>query len=274
MAELVRRHDPDRFQTALFAPAERREALFALYAFNFEIARVRERTSEPTLGRIRLQWWREAVAAAFTGDPPRRHEVAEPLVAAIRTYGLDQAHFVRLLAAREHDLDEAPPASLAALEAYAEGSSAPLIHLALETLGVREAAVFEVGRRVGIGYALAGLIRAMPFRARAGRPLIPADIARETGLDARDWHAMRATPALKAATAAIARAAARHLAAARAGRAVVARSALPALLPAVVAMRALRRLAGADYDPFDPRLAMPDMLQIWRLARAALLKRY
>jgi NADH dehydrogenase [ubiquinone] 1 alpha subcomplex assembly factor 6 len=274
VANLVRRHDPDRFQTALFAPAERREALFALYAFNCEIARVRERTREPTLGRIRLQWWREAVAAAFAEGPPMRHEVVVPLVAAIRAHGLGQEHFERLIAAREQDLEDAPPPSLAALEAYAEGSSAPLVHLALETLGVRDARMREVGRRAGIGYALAGLVRAMPFRARAGRPLIPADLALRSGLDERDWRALRTTPALRAATAEIAAAAARHLAAARAGRAAVPRRALPALLPARVAERALRRLARVDYDPFDPRLQTPDPLQIWRLARAALLRRY
>jgi phytoene synthase len=58
VAELVRRHDRDRYMTALFAPAARREALFALYAFNYEIARVREAVTQPTLGQIRLQWWR------------------------------------------------------------------------------------------------------------------------------------------------------------------------------------------------------------------------
>ncbi|HTV90379.1 MAG TPA: squalene/phytoene synthase family protein, partial [Stellaceae bacterium] len=61
VAALVRRHDRDRYQTALLAPAEKREALFALYAFNYEIARVRETVREPMLGQIRLQWWREAI---------------------------------------------------------------------------------------------------------------------------------------------------------------------------------------------------------------------
>src|SRR5947207_3878482 len=87
VAALVRRHDRDRFQTALFAPARQREALFALYAFNYEIARVREAVSEPTLGHIRLQWWREVVSAAFSGEAPRHHVVAEPLTAAIREFG-------------------------------------------------------------------------------------------------------------------------------------------------------------------------------------------
>ena len=67
--ETVRRHDPDRYLSALFAPAERRPLLFALYAFNHELARVAERVREPMLGEIRLEWWREAVEGAFEGRP-------------------------------------------------------------------------------------------------------------------------------------------------------------------------------------------------------------
>jgi NADH dehydrogenase [ubiquinone] 1 alpha subcomplex assembly factor 6 len=273
-AALVRRHDRDRFHTALFAPASRREALFALYAFNCEIARVRERVSEPTLGRIRLEWWRESVAAAYEGGPVRRHEVVEPLTAAIREMSLSRAHFARLIDAREEDLGEAPPPDLAALEGYAEASSAPLVALALEALGVRDAAVEAAGRHVGIAYALAGLLRAMPFEAAARRPVIPVEIAERTGLDARDYRARRTTPALVHATGEIAAAARAHLAAARAAGRPVPRAALPALLPAVIAGRALARLERAGHDPFAPALALPDPLQTWRLAAAALRRRF
>src|SRR5215472_846603 len=86
VAALVRQHDRDRFQTVLFAPAARREALFALYAFNCEIARVRESVTEPTLGRIRLQWWRENIAAAYEDGPVRDHDVVEALTDTIRAH--------------------------------------------------------------------------------------------------------------------------------------------------------------------------------------------
>src|SRR5229473_5395835 len=84
IAEMVRRHDHDRFQTGLFAPARKRNTLFALYAFNYEIARVRETVTEPMLGQIRLQWWHENIAAAFEGGPVRHHPVVEALTIAIR----------------------------------------------------------------------------------------------------------------------------------------------------------------------------------------------
>lgn len=274
VAAIVRRHDRDRFQTVLFAPAARREALFAVYAFNYEIARVRESVSEPTLGRIRLEWWRQNIAAAFEDGPVRRHIVVEPLTVAIRALGLTRAHFDRLIDARASDLEEDPPASLAVLEDYAEATSARLSLLALEILGVRDPAAAEVASHVGIAYAFAGLLRALPFQARACRPMIPADIAARTELDDDDYRTLRSTSALRAAAAEIAAAASRHLVSARACRDRISRSALPALLPAVVAERSLMRLRQAGYDPFNRELADADPLQSWRLAAAWLRNRF
>ena len=274
LAAMVRRHDRDRYQTVLFAAAGRREALFALYAFNYEVARVREAVTQPMLGQIRLQWWREAVDQAFSGATPRRHDVAEPLAALIRNFAPSRDCFDRLIDARERDLSDEPPASMAELEDYAEASSATLVRLALEILGGRGAAAVEAARGVGVGYALSGLLRAMPFHARAGRCYIPADIAQRAALDPQDYAAARATPALRAAVTEIAADAHLHLAAARRTRAAVPRGATAALLPAVVADRYLRRLRQAGYDPFAPVLGMPDGLQIIRLAAAALAKRF
>jgi len=274
LAALVRRHDRDRYQTALFAPADRREALFALYAFNYEIARVREIVTQPMLGQIRLQWWREIIDAAFAGTPPRQHEVAEPLAAVIADHALTRAHFDRMIDAREWDLADEPPATLALLEEYAEGTAATLLYLALDVLGVSEPAARESAREIGIGYALAGLLRAMPFHARAGRCYIPAEIAARAGLLPRDYADLRVSTGLRAAAAEIAEAAAGHLQAARRNRREVPRSARAAMLPTVIADRFLSRLRRADYNPFAPELVAPDTLQGWRLFAAALRGRF
>jgi len=270
LAALVCRHDRDRYQTALFAPAERREALFALYAFNYEVARVREIVTQPMLGQIRLQWWREAVEAAYTGAQPRQHPVAEPLAAIIGEFELTRAHFDRMIDTRERDLADEPPATLAVLEEYAEGTAATLLHLTLEVLGVAEPAADAAAREVGIGYALAGLLRAMPFHARAGRCYIPAEIAERTGVDPRDYTGLRATASLRAASAEIAEAAAGHLAGAQRYRREIPRRAHAAMLSSVVADRFLARLHRANDNPFAPELAVPDTLQSWRLFAAAL----
>src|SRR5215831_19686705 len=75
---LVRGQDYDRYIAALFAPAEHRDALLALYAFSVEIARVRDAAREALPGEIRLQWWRDALAGQARGEAD-----ANPIAAAL-----------------------------------------------------------------------------------------------------------------------------------------------------------------------------------------------
>ena len=275
LARLVRRRDRDRFLTALFAPEPQRTALLALYAFNHELAKTREVVSEAILGRIRLQWWRDTLERVYAGGPAQHHEVIEPLAAAIRACGLTRGHFERLIDARERDLEEAPPDTLDALEAYAEASSAPLVLLALESLGETGTATLEAGRAIGIAYALVGLLRAVPFHARAKRLYLPRDLCAAAGLEIeRGLFELRPAPALAQVVARVAERARHHLEAARARRDAVPRAALPALLPSVLARADLARLARAGYDPFAPAVAGADPWRSWRLSLAALRRRY
>ena len=266
-AELVRQQDSDRYLTALFAPPERREDLFALYAFNAEVARGREAVSEPMLGHIRLQWWRESVEGIYAGRP-RRHEVVTPLARAVRDCGLTRAHFDRLIDAREADLLPDPPESLAALEAYAESTSSTLVWLALEALGVRDTESREAGRRLGIAWSMIGLLRALPFHAKSARCYLPADLMAETGVDLNAVLAGRSEPALRVAVARLAGVASRHLDEARA--ASLPRASRPALLSARLAGRSLQLLEGAGYDPYKARAEAPQTGKAWRLLISAI----
>ncbi len=271
-AEQVRRHDPDRYLCALFAPAARREALFALYAFNDEIARTREQVSEPMLGLIRLQWWRDAVAAIYNGKPPK-HDVAEALAAAVAAGGLERAEIDRLIDSRERDLDDEPPADLAALEEYAEATSATLARLAVGVLG-GGAVAREAAGHVGIAWALTGLLRAVPFHAGAGRLYLPADLLAAAGITRGEVFAGRSPAGLSVVAKQVADVARIHLDAARAFRGEVPKNVLAALLPATLAARDLARLASARHDVFDPGLAALGLGRKLRLVVAAATGRY
>ena len=113
--ELVRKHDPDRFFMSLMQPADRREALWALYAFNYEIAKTREVVTDTTLGLIRLQWWRDGIAEIYDGKDVRQNEILPTLAQAIKDYDLPQKLFEDLCYAREFDLEGVIPADMAGL---------------------------------------------------------------------------------------------------------------------------------------------------------------
>src|ERR1700730_7483129 len=106
-AELVRTADRDRFLSALFAPAEHRAALQRLYAFNVEVARVREVAREPLPGEIRLQWWSE-VLGGERAEEARANPVASALLAVMQRYGLAASTLTALVDARRFDLYDEP----------------------------------------------------------------------------------------------------------------------------------------------------------------------
>lgn len=273
-AEEVRRHDNDRFLAALFAPEPARESLMALYAFNLEVARVREAAREPLVGAIRLAWWRDAATAMFEDRASPRHPVADALRAAIARHGLPRAPFDRLLEARARDLEDMPHADMAMLVAYAEGTGATLAELALAALGVQSGAALVAARAVGTAWALVGIARAVPFHARAHRLYLPADALASARVAAETVFAGRAGPALAPIVRAIAEKASECLATARALRAEIDPAALPALLPAQIADGYLKRLARVGHDPFDPRLARPAPRRHVNLTVAAWQRRY
>lgn len=157
--DICRLHDRDRFIISLRAEAGKRPALWALYALNYEIARTREVVTEPILGRIRLQWWREAVDEALQPEAPiYRHEILRYLAPHKQAYGLRQELFHDLIDAREADMAAGKVTGLAALEDYAVATNLPLLQLGMAICG--EANKPEVVRAVAGAYGLVGLLRA------------------------------------------------------------------------------------------------------------------
>lgn len=75
----LRKGDEDRWISSRYAPRAERRALIALYAFAYELARVRLLVTEPGLGAIRFQWWRDALEEIETGKTPRAHDVVGAL---------------------------------------------------------------------------------------------------------------------------------------------------------------------------------------------------
>lgn len=229
LAALVRRHDPDRFLTALFAPPDKRDDLLILYAFNHELARAREVVSEPPLALIRLEWWREVLEGAR-----RRHEIAEPLGDAIDRGVLLPADLLPVIDAREI---EAEPmiATLDAWRHYILTGPGGLAVAAARLLGAPDP---EALRPLGAAYGVAGMLRSVPLLAAQGRCLLPADLLAEQGLSPE--------AAITALEAAPVRAVLRHLTEQgrgflTAGPRRVRGPAMAAALPAVLARRDLAR---------------------------------
>jgi phytoene synthase len=263
-AELVRTADCDRYVATLFAPAEHRGALYALYAFNAEIARVREVAREPLPGEIRLQWWSEVLRGEREGEA-QANPVAAALLASVERYRLPPNKLIELVEAHRFDLYDEPMTTAAALETYASKTSSALFALAAQILS--GSATEASAESAGQAHAIAGLLRALPLYAARRQLYLPLELLDRHAAKPADIYAGRASPGLDAATAELRNLARRHLAALRERLPSLPRQALPAFLPLALVGPTLDRLERSD--ALVPVELSPWRRQwlIWRAAR-------
>lgn len=173
IGEEVKQYDYDRWLCSLFTGAEQREALYALISFNIELSRIRETVSEPMLGDIRLQWWREAVSS-LENAMIKRHPVVEALHQAHHQKPLDFTLMRAMIDTRSKDLDPTPMESDADLIAYADGTGGALQQMIIRMLGAAAGSpADEAAKRAGRAFALTGILRAIPFHLQHDLVLIP-----------------------------------------------------------------------------------------------------
>ena len=265
----VRRMDHDRFLTILAAPFEVRFKLVALYAFNAELARVRETVSEPMLGQIRLQWWRETVAALEQSDV-RGHEVAAALSESFNEQTIYPG-LLSLIDARERDLEDEPFADISALETYCEETSSQLIALAAEAIsGQKTTRAGQVIRSAGIAYALTGLLRALPSHASQGRLYLPLNLLAQYDVDPHKIFAGEMNGGLRKIISDLVNLAQSHLADARSKSYLVEKNMLPAFWPASLCDVYLDKMIAQDFNPFRDPVEHPAFLRQLRLSRKKL----
>jgi 15-cis-phytoene synthase len=263
-AELVRVNDRDRYLATLFAPAKDRAALYALYAFNSEVARVREVAREALPGEIRLQWWSDVLRGERSGEA-NANPVASALLMVFEQCRISPAKLIDLVDARRFDLYGEPMAAIADLEVYARKTSSALFALAAQILSGGEADA--VADPVGIAHAIVGLLRAFPLHAARHQLYVPIEILRAHQVQTEDLFAGRASAGLSAALADLRSLARQHLAAASKHLAELPRAALPAFLPVALVGPSLHRMDRSDACVPAELSAWRRQWLLWRAAR-------
>jgi phytoene synthase len=267
--ELLRRDDRDRWLANLFVPRALRPHIHALYAFSHEIARVREIVSEPLLGEIRFQWWRDALDGSGEAGA-KANPVAAALLDTIARFSLPKAPLHELIDARLRDLYGEPVDSAVALEIYTEATCSTLFRLSTLILNGEEAiAGVGVEGHAGIAYGVTGLLRALPWHSSRGQFFVPAEILRAHGADPAELYRGRSSPAVLAALADLRALARAHLEIFDARLRSLPDKSRPAFLPLSLCEPYLQLMEMPGYDPFKTVVELPQWRRQWILWRAS-----
>ena len=238
----LRESDRDRYLASLLAPADRRSAIVALYAYNTELARIRDLVREPLPGEVRLQYWRDLLEGSAHGETAA-NPVAAELLRAVRERGLPVAPLIAMADARVFDLYDDPMETAAMFEGYAGETTAALIQLTCLALDAKAAeVVFDIVGHAGVALAVAGALLLLPIHRARGQVYVPLQILSAAGMD-RDSFLKDGDPTrLKVVIEAFAGYGLDHLRQARAAGAIP-KSLLPAFLPVSLASGVLTRAA-------------------------------
>jgi len=252
LAADVRMLDPDRYLATLFAPAEVREALFALYAFDHEIAKVRRLVREPMAGLVRLQWWRDALDGIEVGNV-LSHPVVAGLSQGIAECSLDRRFLDAAIEARERELEEEPPEAYAAFGQHLTATNGGIARAAVSMLGSDDPKVLDIADRLGLSLGLLEKLRFLEA-ARGELPLwLPKTLLAEHGFRGQDPEHSEISEAGQVKTDGIRKEltllAREQLAEARREQAVIPRRLLSVFFPGTLADVRLRDIERSDAHP-------------------------
>lgn len=169
---LARAHEPERLIAATLARGTQRAALIALAAFAADLVRIPLTVTEPMLGEMRLQWWRDSLEAMTDGGRIGS-PVADALGDAIAEFRLPVPMLVAMSEARAFDLYDDPMADQASLDGYLAKTEAIPFELALRILGVPPDHATALSIPAGRAFGLVRVLAWLPRTAAAGRCMLP-----------------------------------------------------------------------------------------------------
>ena len=209
--EGFRNGDYEAYLIRHFIPRPAQDAYDALRTLNLELARLPEAVSNPTIGRFRIQFWRDTVNSTFAGNPPREpisillHSAITNLTTRAGSGSASSLKFwlLRLINTREKHMENKPFANLAALEEYAENTYATLMYMTLAAMAMQSMHMDHLASHIGKAYGIAATLRGIPVLAAPSQPvhgpsgssvgntrspalLLPLDVMADVGLKEED----------------------------------------------------------------------------------------
>ncbi|KAF8645253.1 hypothetical protein AX16_008078 [Volvariella volvacea WC 439] len=268
--DLVRKHDYESFLVSQFWPKESQGAYYALRAFYGELAMVQDNVTNATIGKMRMQFWRDALKD-ISNDSPPRHPIALALHEAKQRANLPAYHLKRIVDARDAELQTPVHLTTDSLISHAESTSSTFFYLLLSLLNLSSSTTLShAASHLGAAQTISTLLRALPYHTHHGRMVIPAEITAKHRV--KQEEVFRKGPGAEGIDEAVFEFATLgndHLLTARAmfKEQKMPKVAIPVFLAGVPIANYLGRLEKTGFDAFSKELAQRDWKLAWQIWR-------
>ncbi|HZT86433.1 MAG TPA: presqualene diphosphate synthase HpnD [Stellaceae bacterium] len=252
-------------------PEERRNGMYAVYAFCREVDDIADDDRPPAQKREALAAWRDEIAALYAGRP--RHVVARALREPVERYNLRRGDFLALIDGMEMDAAEdirAP--DLATLDLYCARVAGAVGHLSVHVFGDPREEAHAVADSLGRALQLTNILRDLDEDAQRGRLYLPRELLDRHGIETAEPPAVLRHPALPAVCRDLAGIAERHFAEAQRAMAQCSRRAMrPAALMGAFYRETLEALLRAEWRDPKARVSLSKPRKLWLVLRHGLV---
>ncbi len=176
-------------------PAERRDAMFAVYAFCREVDDIADEPGTVEEKLSGLAAWRREVDALYRGDPGR--PTTRALAGPVERYALPREEFLAIIDGMEMDARESLCApDMETLRLYCRRVAGAVGMLSIRIFGATEPEAEYFALKLGEALQLTNILRDLDEDAERGRLYLPAELLAAHGIDARDAETVLTHPAL------------------------------------------------------------------------------
>lgn len=172
------------YYSFLFLPTERRRAITALYAFCREVDDVVDETSDPSIARTTLDWWRREVQSLLSGAP--NHPVTRALEPHLSVFGLRGEHLLAVIDGMEMDLTQTRYLDFPALQRYCWHVASAVGIMSASIFGYTDERTLVYAEKLGLAFQLTNIIRDVGEDARRGRIYLPISELQQYQVTAAD----------------------------------------------------------------------------------------
>jgi phytoene synthase len=261
---VVRRSGSSFYWAMRLLPPEKRDAMFAIYAFCREVDDIADDDARPPAEkREALAAWRDEIEALFAGAPTSPTSLA--LLGPVRRFDLPKAEFLLMIDGMEMDATEpiqAPP--LAFLERYCRAVAGTVGLLSMTVFGQHGRELDRGALALAEALQLTNILRDLKEDAVRDRLYLPAELLTQYGLGGMPPAAVLADPNLKGVCRALASRAGKCFALAERQLARGERNKLrPALIMMASYRRLLERLVKRDWADLERKVKLSKLERLW-----------
>ena len=179
----------------MFLPAQKRDAITALYAFCREVDDIADECTELHIAQVKLAWWRGEIENLYNSKPV--HPVTKALLQHVHTFKLSADHFYEIIDGMEMDLNFNRYADFEQLQLYCYRVASVVGLLSAQIFGFKNQNTLKFANDLGMAFQLTNIIRDVGEDARRNRIYLPLDELAQFNVSEDDILHSRESDAVK-----------------------------------------------------------------------------